>query len=244
MEKFLIKSGKRNLDSQESQNTKSSTKHRQYKEEYIEFGFIPSESDNSLPFCLICSKVLSNESMVPSKLLRHYESKHSDKNYNKSDFERMYKERRDQANKFKKICTVPQKAQMASYKISQLLVKTKKPHTDGEKIILPALKIAAETILDPSAVQKLIQIPLSDNTVSRRIVDMSDILSQIQEHFNDEKDPLEKKWAIQIDESTDISNKAQVIAFLRFVKDGDIVEQFFFGNIVFAINFTAINFLR
>ena len=32
---------------------------------------------------------------------------------------------------------------------------------------------------------------------------------------------------MQVDESTDISGKAQLIAFIRFVSDGKISDQFF-----------------
>ena len=34
-------------------------------------------------------------------------------------------------------------------------------------------------------------------------------------------------FTIQVDESTDISGKAQLIAFIRFVSDGKISDQFF-----------------
>ena len=34
-------------------------------------------------------------------------------------------------------------------------------------------------------------------------------------------------FTMQVDESTDISGKAQLIAFIRFVSDGKISDQFF-----------------
>jgi hypothetical protein len=37
----------------------------------------------------------------------------------------------------------PEKAQITSYKIAQILVKQKKPHSDAETVVYPAL-IAAE----------------------------------------------------------------------------------------------------
>jgi hypothetical protein len=229
MEKFLNRTAKRNIEDSQNETQNSRSSRRQNSEEYIEFGFVPSESDHTLPQCLLCNLVMANESMVPSKLKKHLQKVHPNKNYSRSDFERMRNERKSSANKIKKFCTIPQKAQHASYEIAQMLAKNKKPHTDGEKIIVPALKIAAETMLSNVEAQKLAQIPLSAATVSRRIQDMSeDINNQIREHFTSEKDPIEKLWSLQVDESTDISNKAQLIAFLRFVKDGNIIEQFFF----------------
>jgi hypothetical protein len=37
-------------------------------------------------------------------------------------------------------------------------------------------------------------------------------------------------FAIQLDESTDITGKAQLLAFSRFVSNGDIIEQFLFKS--------------
>ena len=73
---------------------------------------------------------------------------------------------------------------------------------------MPALKIAAECMLTNDAVEKFKNIPLSSKTIARRIEDLSgDIELQLNECFNDPS----RKWAIQLDESTDISNKAQFI---------------------------------
>jgi len=51
-----------------------------------------------------------------------------------------------------------------------------------------------------------------------------DIELQMKQCFNDPS----RKWAIQLNESTDISNKAQFLAFLRFVDTGKIMNNYFF----------------
>ena len=35
-------------------------------------------------------------------------------------------------------------------------------------------------------------------------------------------------WSLQVDESTDISSKAQLLAFIRFIKDGKCVSEYLF----------------
>ena len=50
---------------------------RKYVEDYINFGFTSIISaGKEKPQCVVCSEVLSEESMKPNKLRRHLESKH------------------------------------------------------------------------------------------------------------------------------------------------------------------------
>jgi hypothetical protein len=60
----------------------------------------------------------------------------------------------------KAFCTESQRFQLASYKISQLIAKTKKSHTIAEKLIMPALEIAVGTVIDEKTAIKIKQIPL------------------------------------------------------------------------------------
>ena len=53
-------------------------KTRKYADNYLKFGITFKETDGiAFPMCVICSTVLSNESMKPSKLQRHLETTHS-----------------------------------------------------------------------------------------------------------------------------------------------------------------------
>ncbi|UYV83825.1 hypothetical protein LAZ67_X000316 [Cordylochernes scorpioides] len=122
-------------------------------------------------------------------------------------------------------CIQANEAQTASYMIAQLIARKKKAHAEAEEIILPALKIVAGCMLTNDAMEKVTKIPLSSKTIARRIEDMSeDIELQIKQSFNDSS----TKWAIQLDETTDISNKAQLLEILRFVDTGKIVNNYFF----------------
>lgn len=72
-----------------------------------------------------------------------------------------------------------------------MLAKQKKAHTDAESLIAPALIIAAETMLGTDAAEKMKQIPLSNDTMSRRIEDLSsDIKDQVRKNFEKPEDEI------------------------------------------------------
>ena len=80
--------------------------------------------------------------------------------------------------------------------------------------------------LEMNFAKKLSSIPLSNNTVERRISDMSDnILKQFVEqllvsHF--------KLFSLQLDESTDVSSCSQLMVNIRYVHDNKFKEEFLF----------------
>lgn len=222
MDRYLINTSSSAMQSKNNSANRASTSTSTKRKLMI------SETDNSLPVCMLCSVTLSNESMVPSKLKRHFEKNHPDYTSKpKSYFENLHSQIKNQAKRLKNYCTIPQKAQLASYKIAQLLAMKKKPHTDAENIILPAMEIALEAMVNTKAIEQVRLIPLSADTIARKIQDMSDDIDlQLKEHFMDNSE-LSKLWALQIDESTDISNKAQLLAYIRIVINGSIQNHFF-----------------
>ncbi|XP_025415530.1 SCAN domain-containing protein 3-like [Sipha flava] len=82
---------------------------------------------------------LASESMKPSKLKRHLVTKHPQFQHKEEDFFKKYENSiKVQKNTMHNFTSVPIKALAASLKASYLIAKTKKPHSIGESLVLPA----------------------------------------------------------------------------------------------------------
>ncbi|KAK9694578.1 hypothetical protein QE152_g33463 [Popillia japonica] len=182
--------------------SESKKKCRQYSVEYLKFGFIPSLSDNFQTL--------------------------KDKLQKRPTLDRMFastSQRNDDGLR-------------AFYNISLLIAKSGKPHTIGEKLILPAveevLKTVGEklilpaveevlkTVLHKCAYDIIKRIPLSNNTVERRIDEMSsDIESFLCNYLQT------THFSIQLDEST---LPALLLAYVRFIMNQEIYEELLFAR--------------
>ncbi|GFX41180.1 SCAN domain-containing protein 3 [Trichonephila clavipes] len=90
----------------------------------------------------------------------------------------------------------------------------KKPHTIAEELILPAAIGIVETMFGDNFTKELQSIPLSNDTVSRRIDDIAeDVEQQLFGKFRD------KLFSIQLVEITDSNKDAHFIAYVRFWDD-------------------------
>lgn len=201
---------------------------RKYSDEYLGLGFYWTGSEaEQLPLCLVCSETLSNEALKPCKLRRHLQTKHGEYANKPLQF---FKNKLKEYQSKRKIMegtargSDNAKAVEASYLVSELIAKTGKPHTDGENLILPATKKIVEVMLGEKAVQPIKLLSLSDNTVKRRIDDMADnVLHQLIENIKGSR-----FYAIQLDESTDIANVSNLLAYIRYEKNGEIKEDLLF----------------
>lgn len=199
---------------------------RQYNDAYLQYGFSwCGEVTCPKPICLICRETLANAAMVPSKLARHLETKHPGyKNKDIEYFKRVKSQNATQSERMLSVVRVSDKAQKASFFVAELLAKAKKPHTLAESLILPACKKMVEVMIGPDAAKEIEKIPLSDSTIKRRIDDMSDDMESVL----NEKLRLRRKFALQIDDSTDASGLCQLIANVRYVDEDGVTENFLF----------------
>ena len=199
---------------------------RQYSDSYISFGFTFTGNPTApVPLCLVCRKEISKSAMVPAKLQRHLDTNHPTlKNKNTTYFRRLLESDKKEVNFMRQATTISEKVVKVSYRLAELIAKEKQPHTLAEKVILPASKIIIEEMIGPNAVKDVAKLPLSDNTIARRIEDMSvDIENNILEKVR-----ISVRFALQVNESTDISGHAQLLANVRFIDDDAIRENFLF----------------
>ncbi|CAH2000436.1 unnamed protein product [Acanthoscelides obtectus] len=117
----------------------------------------------------------------------------------------------------------------ASYNISLLIAKSGKPHTIGEKLILPAVEDVLKTVLHKPASDIIKRIPLSNNTVERRIDEMSsDIESFLCNYLQT------THFSVQLNESTLPDNAALLLAYVRFIMNQEIYEELLFARTLIA----------
>ncbi|XP_063748741.1 general transcription factor II-I repeat domain-containing protein 2B-like [Eleginops maclovinus] len=109
--------------------------------------------------------------------------------------------------------TAQENATRASYRISNAIVRSGRAFAAGD-FVKECLTIAAQDVC-PNPMRVFSQISLSRNTVTRRVEDMAeDVRGQIAQrasHFS--------AFSIACDESTDMSDSAQLLVFLRGVNE-------------------------
>ncbi|KAF2889118.1 hypothetical protein ILUMI_17055 [Ignelater luminosus] len=103
-----------------------------------------------------------------------------------------------------------QKILEALYRVSPLIAKI--------------AKIMIEVVIGDGAEQTFDRIPLSNNLVHRRIIDMSNNVKQILLSNISQN----RYYALQVDESIDIVNFANLMAFVRYKEDQEIHDDFSF----------------
>ncbi|GFU39207.1 protein FAM200A [Trichonephila clavipes] len=97
-----------------------------------------------------------------------------------------------------------------------------KPHTIGESLIHPAATKMTSIMHGDKYGNELKTIPLSRYTVSRRISKMSrNIESEVIKRIQNSS-----VFALQLDETTDITKMSQLTIYVRFTFNEDITETF------------------
>ncbi|UYV77791.1 EPM2AIP1 [Cordylochernes scorpioides] len=195
---------------------------RKFKDQWNIQYFVIESSNQAL--CLIC-----NESIAVLKeynMKRHYETKHS-QNYSKytgivrtEKFEALKRGLKSQQSLFTKVKTEQKAATRASFRVALEIAKRGKPFTDGEMIKECIIAVVEE--MCPEKVNLLKTVSMSANTVARRV---ENIAENISSQLFDKNGHVE--WfSLALDESTDVSDTAQVLIYIRGVyKSYEVHEE-------------------
>ena len=181
---------------------------RQYSDSYILFGFtFIGDPTATIPLRVVYRKERSNSAMILAKMKRHLEANHPsliDKITNYIVL--LIKNNKKQVDFMKQSATVSERALKVSLLVAELVAKQKNPHAVAEKVILPACTIIVEMLCTDAVkeVAKLLFIrqynSLSDKTIEDVSVDIEDNIL--------EKVHISERFALQVEESTDINKNA------------------------------------
>ena len=111
----------------------------------------------------------------------------------------------------------------AFYEVLQKIAAAKKLHNIGDQLTLPCCKDIISNVLESFELQKPKHVSLSNNTISRRITELSDnILSQVVSKI---QNSMFNFFAMQTDETTDVANLAQLCVFLCYVFNRHLQDE-------------------
>ncbi|KAI6648674.1 hypothetical protein LOD99_7901 [Oopsacas minuta] len=157
--------------------------------------------------------------MRPSRMIDHLKSRHSDKvEKDVQFFIKLRDSRKTMGGIFRKIDRQNIDGLVASYNISLLIAKSGKPHTIGEKLILPAIQEAVTIVMHSDGGSVIKSIPLSNDTVAS---DVEKTLYSILKTT---------EFSLQIDESTLPGNEALLFAYVRYILEGIMFEEMLFAR--------------
>ena len=200
---------------------KVDVENRVFRAEWTEkYLFVLPAVSSTRPVRLICSESVAVVKSINLKC--HYETKHR---HFEDSYPQQSEVRTRRINKLKaqyerstRVLSLSLSAQQQTYECSlriQWILGHKKPFTDGS-IVKECMNAVSETLLDGKERRELTeniqQIPLSATTATRRTEILGeDVQSQLTAAIKSA--PCR---ASAIDESTDISDNAQLLVYVRF----------------------------
>ena len=168
--------------------------------------------------------------MKPSKLKRHLLKKHPEyvgKNlsYFKTQKISLKRQKLDSSGYFHHQSSA---CVEASFEVALQIAKQKKPDTIRETLIKPCALSMVKLILSETSAQKIQQVSLSNDTIKRRISQMSANVKQ--QVINEIK--ASPMFSLQLDESADVASCSQLLVFVRYVHTEDVKEEFLYCKVL------------
>lgn len=164
-------------------------------------------------FCLICNEKISV--LKEYNLKRHFDTKHVSNYTNYSDkmkkdhFNKLYLNMQSKKKFMNNTFINNKDITLASYKVAYNLAKKGKPFTDCDTIKNCILDVAE--ILIPDKLKILETLPLNRCTIKRRTEYIGEnIIKQLLYKIKEME-----SFSISLDESTDITDTAQLLIFIR-----------------------------
>lgn len=200
------------MEASSSKKRRVAEEGRVFQEKWCEMYFFTCV--NQKPVCLICNEAVAV--MKEFNVKRHYESKHSkmDKYVGEARAEKCAELKGHLANqqlffvkrqKENELCT------KASYIVAEKIASQSKAFSDGE-FIKECMEAVVQAIC-PERSRIFTQVSLSRSTITRRVEDIAENLAM----------SLKKTagdfvfFSVALDESTDITDTAQLAVFIRGV---------------------------
>uniref|UniRef100_A0A2P2ICW4 Zinc finger protein n=1 Tax=Hirondellea gigas TaxID=1518452 RepID=A0A2P2ICW4_9CRUS len=116
----------------------------------------------------------------------------------------------------------------ASYVVALQVAKTKMTPTIGETLVKPCILESVRLVLGEGAANKMKQVSLSNDTIKIKIDEMSEsIKSKVVSKLL--SSPF---FALQLIQSVDVANCAQLLVFSRYITDKTIEQEFLFCRLL------------
>ena len=133
----------------------------------------------------------------------HSEHKDKDEEFFRKRRDERRRKQRKITNMFKSNTQSIEDGQLASYYLSLIVAKQGLPHTIGEKAFIPVIRTVLEKVIHYKNTSNVVRsIPLSNNTVKRRIDEMGECVEQKLVQMM-----CDNVFSMQVDESTLPGNK-------------------------------------
>lgn len=204
---------------------KVETENRQFKAEWTE-QFCFTIVGLSKPMCLICNEVISVVKVC--NLKRHYESKHKEF-HSKFPPGSSLRQRKISSLQFSHTqgtsmirggSSAQDKCTEASFRVSWILCKNMIPFTHAE-VVKECMLESVKVMEGEESVNKYKKIPLSNDTATRRCKELANNIScQLVSELSQCN-----YFSLAADESTDISDTAQLTVFVRFFNGERFMEE-------------------